>query len=122
MTVKDDCKVATAPISFYHCDCCSVSKSCQTLPPHGLQHARLPCPSPTPRACSNSYPLNRWCHPTILYLYFYHAYLTIWLADSWNHSNQRNLPWSFNSLNSLERILFHNDLNLTDAIPLNQRS
>ena len=33
--------------------------------PHGLQHARLPCPSPTPRACSNSCPLSQWCHPTI---------------------------------------------------------
>ena len=32
---------------------------------HGLQHARPPCPSPTPRACSNSCPLNLWCHPTI---------------------------------------------------------
>ena len=33
---------------------------------HGLQHTRLPCPSPSPRACSNSCPLSRWCHPTIL--------------------------------------------------------
>ena len=33
--------------------------------PHGLQHARLPCPSPTPRAYSNSCPLSWWCHPTI---------------------------------------------------------
>ena len=32
---------------------------------HGLQHARLPCPSPSPRACSNSCPLSQWCHPTI---------------------------------------------------------
>ena len=32
---------------------------------HGLQHARLPCPSPTPGACSNSYPLSQWCHPLI---------------------------------------------------------
>ena len=32
---------------------------------HGLQHDRLPCPSPTPGACSNSCPLSRWCHPTI---------------------------------------------------------
>ena len=32
---------------------------------HGLQHARLPCPSPTPAACSNSCPLSQWCHPTI---------------------------------------------------------
>ena len=33
--------------------------------PRGLQHARLPCPSPTLRAYSNSCPLCRWCHPTI---------------------------------------------------------
>ena len=31
----------------------------------GLQHSRLPCPSPTPGACSNLCPLSRWCHPTI---------------------------------------------------------
>ena len=37
-----------------------------SLWPHGLQHARLPCPSPTPAVYSNSCPLNRWCHPTIL--------------------------------------------------------
>ena len=36
-----------------------------SLQPHGLQNSRLPCPSPTPRACSNSYPSSRWCHPTI---------------------------------------------------------
>ena len=40
----------------------SVSSS---LLPHGLQHARLPCPSPTPGAYSNSCPLSCWCHPTI---------------------------------------------------------
>ena len=33
--------------------------------PHGLQHTRLPCPSPTSGAYSNSCPLCRWCHPTI---------------------------------------------------------
>ena len=37
-----------------------------SLQPHGLQHARLSCPSPAPRACTNSCPLSRWCHPTIL--------------------------------------------------------
>ena len=36
-----------------------------SLWPHGLQHARPPCPSPTPRAHSNSCPLSQWCHPTI---------------------------------------------------------
>ena len=35
-----------------------------SLRPHGLQHARLPCPSPTPRAYSNSCSSCRWCHPT----------------------------------------------------------
>ena len=35
------------------------------LQPHGLQHARLPCPSPSPETYSNSCPLSRWCHPTI---------------------------------------------------------
>ena len=32
---------------------------------HGLQHSKIPCPSPTPGAYSNSCPLGRWCHPTI---------------------------------------------------------
>ena len=41
----------------------SVTQSC-FLRPHGQQHARLPCPSPIPRACSNSCWLSRWCHPT----------------------------------------------------------
>ena len=36
-----------------------------SLWPHGLQHARLPCPSPTPGVFSNSCPLSQWCHPTI---------------------------------------------------------
>ena len=36
-----------------------------SLWPHGLQHARLPCPSPTPRACSDSCLLSQWCLPTI---------------------------------------------------------
>ena len=36
-----------------------------SLQPHGLQHARLPCWSPTPGACSKPCPLSRWCHPTI---------------------------------------------------------
>ena len=36
-----------------------------SLQPHGLQHARPPCPLPTPKVYSNSCPLSRWCHPTI---------------------------------------------------------
>ena len=41
--------------------CCSVD----SLQPHGLQHARLPCPSLSLRVCSNPGPLSQWCYPTI---------------------------------------------------------
>ena len=43
----------------------SVTQLCSTLRPHESQHARPPCPSPTPGACSNSGPSSWWCHPTI---------------------------------------------------------
>ena len=47
----------------------SVQFSCLAMSdssrPHGLKHARLPCPSPTPRAHSNSCPSSQWFHPTI---------------------------------------------------------
>ena len=36
-----------------------------SLPPHGLQQTRPPCPSPTPGACLNLWPSSLWCHPTI---------------------------------------------------------
>ena len=43
--------------------------SCLVMPdslwPHGLQHVRLPCPSPSPRVDSNSCPLSWWCHSTV---------------------------------------------------------
>ena len=46
--------------------CCSVAQFCLTFcDPHGLQHARLPCLSPSPGLCSDSCPSSRWCHPTI---------------------------------------------------------
>ena len=43
----------------------SVTQLCLTLWSHGLQYARLPCPSPTPGASSDSCPSSWWCHPTI---------------------------------------------------------
>ena len=52
-------------IAFYMLQFSSVAQSCPTLWPHGLQHARPPCPSPTPRVYSNSCPLSWWYHPTI---------------------------------------------------------
>ena len=51
--------IAISSVQFSHL---VVSDS---LRPYRLQHARLPCPSPAPGACSNSCPLSRWCHPTI---------------------------------------------------------
>ena len=53
------CCIRVSSVQF---SCSVVSDS---LRPHGLQLARLPCPSRSPRACSNSCPLTRWCHPTI---------------------------------------------------------
>ena len=54
---------------FFSNPICSVQFSCSVmsdcLQPHGLQYARLPCPSPTPGAYSNSCPYSRWYHPTI---------------------------------------------------------
>ena len=49
--------------SIYYC--CSVTQSCPTWQPNGLQHAKPPCPSPTSGVYSNSCPSSRWCHPTI---------------------------------------------------------
>ena len=43
----------------------SHSAASDSLWPHGLQHPRLPCSSPSPRVCLNSCPLSQWCHPTI---------------------------------------------------------
>ena len=54
---------------FYHSVQFSCSVVSDSLRPHGLQRARLPCPSPTPRACSNSCPLSQWCHPIISLLF-----------------------------------------------------
>ena len=50
------------PRSFSSVQLLVVSNSLQ---PHQLQHARSPCPSPTPRVYSNSCPLRQWCHPAI---------------------------------------------------------
>ena len=44
----------------------SSSVASDSLWPHGLQHTRPPCPTPTPRVYSNLCPLSQWCHPTIL--------------------------------------------------------
>ena len=52
---------------FSACCCCSVAKLCLTFckSTNYIQHARLPCPSPSPGVCSNLCPLSRWCYLTI---------------------------------------------------------
>ena len=47
--------------------CCSVAVLFNSLQTHGLQHVRLPCPSLSLRVCSNSCPLSRCCHLTVLF-------------------------------------------------------
>ena len=53
------------PAGKHHTPQFSRSVMSESLRPHGLQLARPPCPSPTPRACLNSSPSSQWCHPTI---------------------------------------------------------
>ena len=52
-------------IFIFEAESVSHSVMSDSLQLHALQHTRLPCPSPSPRDCTNSYPLSRWCHPTI---------------------------------------------------------
>ena len=64
------CSLASSKLGFLNSSVtalwsCSVSKSRLTLRPHGLQHARLPCPSLSPWVYSNSCLLSQWCHLTI---------------------------------------------------------
>ena len=73
----------------------------QLFAPHGLQHARPPCPSPTPKAYPNSCPLSRWCHPTILSLVIPFSYCLQSFPASGSFSNELVLRirwpkyWSF---------------------------
>ena len=74
-----------------------------SLRPHRPQHARPPCPSPTPRVYSNSCPLSQWCHPTIsssvvpfssCLQSFHHQGLFKWVSSS--HQVAKVLEFSFN--------------------------
>ena len=53
------------PFTFSSVQFISVTQSCPTLQPHELQHARPPCPSPSPGVHSDSRPSSQWCHPAI---------------------------------------------------------
>ena len=66
--LKTPCTIHSFIYSFF-CKFSSVQFShsvmSDSLRPHELQHTRPPCPSPSPRACSNSRPSSQWCHPAI---------------------------------------------------------
>ena len=55
--------ITTTMLLLFSCSVVSYS-----LLPHGLQQTRLPCPSLSPRVCSNSGPLSQWCYPTIPFI------------------------------------------------------
>ena len=65
-TIAVNQQILTGPgtTSIAQCRSFSCSVISTSLRPHGLQHASLPCPSPSPGVCSNPCPLSRWCHPT----------------------------------------------------------
>ena len=72
-------KQATVWGIYVYCCCCSVTQSCPTLQPHGLQHTKLPCLSLSPGVCSNSCPLSWWYHPTILMMSSNHIHIYVHL-------------------------------------------
>ena len=66
--------------------------------PHGQQHARLPCPSPTLKACSLSCPLSRWCYPKI-------SSSVILFPPALNLSQHQGLFQWVNSLHQVDKVL-----------------
>ena len=65
---------------------------------HGLEHARLPCPSSTPGVYSNSCPLSRWCHPTI-------SSSVISFSSAFNLSQHQGLFQQLGSLHPVGKVL-----------------
>ena len=78
------------------------SATSDSLRPHGLQHARPPCPSTTPRVYSNSCPLNQWCHPIISSsgdLVKQTSHILLWepqgTSSYWHYKACPPCPWLF---------------------------
>ena len=103
-------------VVFFNLSSVSHSVMSDSLRPHGLQPARLPCPSPTPRTYSNSYPLSQWYHPTILSSVvpfssclqsFQHQGLFKWISSS--HQVAKVLELRHQSFQCIFRVDFHYD-------------
>ena len=69
-----------------------------SLKPHGLQHTRLPCPSPIPRACSNSCPSSQWGHPSI-------SSSVVRFSSTFNLSQHQGLFQSVSSSHEVAKVL-----------------
>ena len=92
---------------------CSVMSD--SLQPHGLQHARPLCPSPSPGICSNSCPLSPWCHSTILssvvpsppaFNLSQHQGLFQWVDSSYQMAKVLEFPLQHQSFQWIFRVVF----------------
>ena len=86
-----------------------------SLQPHGLQHARLPCPSLFPRACSNLCPLSWWCYPTISSSGFYFCLQPFSASESFPMSWFFTLGGQSIGASALPSVL---PINIQDWLPL----
>ena len=102
-----------------------------SLQPHGLQYPRPPCPWLTPRAYSNSFPLSRWCHPTIsssvipisshlqvfprIRVFSNEPVLHIRWSKYWNFSYSINLPNEYSGLISFRKDWFESPRNSQES-------
>ena len=95
---------------FFPFSCSGVSNS---LWPHGLQQARLPCPSLSPGVCSNSCPLSQWCHPTIsssvipfsCLQIFWHQSLFKWVSSSYQGVKVLGFSFSISPFNEYSGLI-----------------
>ena len=83
---------------FTHLLLFSHSVMSKSLPPHGLQHTRLLCPSLSPWVCSNSSPLSQWCHPTV-------SSSTATSPPALNLSQHEGLFWWVSSSHQVAKLL-----------------
>ena len=105
----EDTGTVNNPVQF------SRSAMPNSLWPHGLQHARLPCPSATPGAYSNSCPSSQWCHPTISPSVIpFSSYLQSSPA-SWSFPMSRPFPSGGQSIGASASAL---PMNIQDWFPL----
>ena len=98
---------------------CSVLSD--SLWPHGLKHTRLPCPSPTPWACSNSCPSSRWCHSAIsssVVLFSSLIFLgsTISADSDGSHEIKRCLLLERKAMTNLDSVLKSRDITLPTVV------